>query len=259
MDDQIYYRTRNPRSKTHPVISSHIKEILGVINIPLKTLKTFRILDVGSGQGEYCFEVEKYVKEVVGIEPFKPAFEKAIQLKNEKRSTVKFYNLPIEDYDDKRKFDLVLCLTVIEHMQNAEGSFQKIFSLMNDNAIMYLSAPNKLWPIESHYKLPFLSYLPLHLANLYMRLTRKGNSYLNSSFSKTYFGMKKFFNKFDCEYSFVLPQNINTPFMGCGSGGLPYKLLMKIGIFLIRRLPIFWALSKGFIMIIRRKSKDFLK
>lgn len=253
--EQQYYKTRNPVSKTKEVIKSHVEEVISSIYPYLKKpLKEVSVLDVGSGQGEYSFELAKHVKKVVGVEPYREPYEVSILGNMRSRSKIEFYNVPIEKFRSKEKFDLVLCLTVIEHMPNAEKSFQQIFKLLKRGGVIYLTAPNRLWPVESHYKLLFLSWLPAPLANLYMRLSGRGKSYTDSAYSKTYFGMRAFFEQFPCEYKFVLPKNIEGSFMGCGSSGPLHKMLVKIGVFLIREVPLFWVFSKGFIMIIQKRA-----
>ena len=39
---------------------------------------------------------------------------------------------------------------------------------------MFFSGPNRLWPVEDHYKLLGLSWIPRSWANQYLRLTRRG-------------------------------------------------------------------------------------
>ena len=249
--EQQYYKIRNPKSKAKKVIASHVKEIFDTVrDFTTKPLKEMDVLDVGSGQGEYCFKIEEKTRSIIGVEPYKPAYEVAIEKQKSINSKVKFCNSTIEDLKIAKRFDLIICLTVIEHMPDAEKSFQKIFKLLKKDGVIYLTAPNKLWPLESHYKLLFLSWLPLSIANLYVRLVGRAYSYQDSSYSKTYFGMRSFFDQFPCEYKFVLPKNIDGAFLGCGSGRLFYRTIMKSGIFLIRRIPQFWIFSKGFIMII---------
>ena len=251
---QIYYKTSDPRSLSSSVVKSTVEEILfwaqKELDLPVRELA---VLDIGSGYGEYSFEIEKYVKKVVGIEPFSSAFKKAISKKKKIHSKVNFYNLPIEKFKTKQKYDLVVSLTTIEHMPEARKSFLHIFELMRKGAVIYLTAPNKLWPLEYHYRLLLLSWLPLGFANYYVRITGRGKSYKDSAYSKTYFGMRKFFDQFPCEYKFILPQNRNASYLGCGTQGAVYKIIKNLGIYLISKFPFFWIFSKGFIMLIRKR------
>lgn len=236
------------------IISSTIEEILSIAKNKIgKPIHNLKVLDVGSGAGQYTFEIEKYVKKVMGVEPFKPAYLKALNKKKRTKSKVHFVNTLIEDFKTNERFDLILCLATLEHMTNAEKAFTKIFKLMTNNGIIYLTAPNKLWPLEPHYGLLFLSWLPLPLANAYVRVTKRGSSYEDSAYSRSYFGIKKFFNKFPCEYSFLVP-NPNAPYLGLGvTTPMYYKVLRNVGIWLINKFPWFWIISKGFIVVVQKK------
>lgn len=252
--NQEYFKTIDPSALSPHVVKAAIKEITNIaLQESGKPLKEVSVLDVGSGNGRYSFEIEQYVKKVTSIEPFKDAFQEAVEQKKRIRSKVKIYNVPIEKFKTREKYDLVLSLTTIEHMPKAKESFAQIFKLMKKGGVLYLTAPNRLWPYEHHYQLLFLSWLPLRLADFYVKITGKGESYEDSSYSKTYFGMKSFFNQFSCQYKFVLPCDKNSLYVGCGSSGSTYKLIKHLGFNLIRRFSFFWIFSKGFIMVIRKK------
>lgn len=223
-----------------------IRDILTITKRLGKKNKDLVALDVGSGLGIYSYELSKKIKQVIGVEPDKNAFKLAVKRKN-----LTFYNTLIEKFDTKQRFDLVVSLTTLEHMPDANASFKRIFKLLKKGGIMYVTAPNKLWPYEYHYKLWFLNYLPLPVANLYVRIMGRGKSFQDSSYAKTYIGMKKFFNQFPCQYEFVLPDP-NASYLGCGTEG--GKLLKIVGINLIKRLPFMWIFSRGFIMIVRKTS-----
>lgn len=227
-----------------------VKEILSIAEKETgKDRKELVVLDVGSGFGLYSQELGKYVKKVIGVEPYKEAYEKALELN--KKNNVVFFNSLIEDFETREKFDLVVSLTTLEHMLNQTASFKKVFSLLRRGGILYLTAPNKWWPIEPHYALPFLSWLPIPLANIYMKLVGAGKSYRDSSYSLSYFGMKNLFNKYDCTYYFLVPDP-NASYLGCGTGSGSYKLIRSMGISLIRRFPILWSISKGFIVVAKK-------
>ena len=217
-----------------------------------KKRKEMVVLDVGSGHGIYSNYLAKRVKKVVGVEPYLPAYNASLKL--QKKDKIIFYNTSVEHLKTKERFDVVVCLTVLEHMPNQEKSLQKIYSLMKRNSIMYLTAPNKLWPVENHYGLPFLSWLPLPLANFYMRITGKGDSYKDSSYSKTYFGLINLLKKYNWDFQFFLPPS-DAAYLGCGYKNLPplYKYIKSLGIAIIKVMPIFWVISKGFIVIVHKE------
>ncbi len=161
---QEYFKGRSPSDIPHSVIAATVKEILNIAENKLhKKASELKVLDVGSGWGEYAFELESYVKEVVGVEPYKKLCDVAVKNKFKRKSKVVFHNLAVEKFDTKEKFDLIISLTTIEHMPNAEKSFRQMFSMLKEGGMIYATAPNKLWLFESHYGLPALAWLPLRL------------------------------------------------------------------------------------------------
>lgn len=236
------------------VIISVIENILRVAKEKgIKDPKKLNVLDVGAGDGNFAFAIEKYVNKVVAIEPDDLQYKAALKKKKENKSRVVIHKKLIEDFSTDELFDLVLCLTVLEHMPNAKASFNRIFKLMKSGAMIYLTVPNRLWPYEYHYRLFFLSWLPLPLANLYVRLFKKGASFIDSSYSPTYFGIKNFFSHFNCVYEFVPPDPL-APYLGWG---LPtqrwYSIMQTVGIKLLNKHPFFWFFSKAFMMVIVKK------
>lgn len=236
------------------IVQAAIREIVAAarkyFNKPLRSLS---VLDVGSGHGEDAMEMTKYFGGVVGVEPFKEGYLNAISNSQGAYKNLSFNNSKIENFKSKSKFDLIVILTVFEHMSAPQKAFKRIFSLLKTGGVIYLTAPNKYWPFEQHYGLPFLSWVPLPLANLYLRLAKGINSYKDCSYSQGYNGMKAFFDQYGCQYEFILPFDENSAYFGCGKNQPLFSLIKKLGISLIRFNPFFWNFSKGFIMVIRKK------
>lgn len=243
-----YFTRTSSRPLKNKVIESTIKEIIRLAKTVLKSEpNTWTVLDVGSGVGDYSKVMAKYVKEVVGIEPYPKAFNLAKQKST--GNNIKLYNCSIEEYYSDQRFDLAISLTTLEHMPKAEESFARIFELLKPGGILYMTAPNKLWPLEPHYGLLFLNWLPIKLANMYLQLARGVASFENSAYARTYFGLKRLLGKYNCEYTFVVP-NQNSEFIGCGEKrSNAYNLLKNLGIWLINKSSIFWVFSKGFIVV----------
>jgi SAM-dependent methyltransferase len=231
------------------VFNDTVKEVLTLCRF--RNPKRITVLDVGSGYGEYAFALAPQVKRVIGVEPFGTAYKQAVA-HNHFRN-VRFYNRMIEDFTTPERFDLILSLTTLEHMPDADASFRRIFELLKPGGKIYLTAPNKLWPWEHHYNLPFLSWLPLPLANAYLRLFRDRRSYEDSSYAKTYWGLRSFLGKFPCTYRFVVPDP-DASYLGWGQYGRLERTIKDIGIRSIRRFPSMWAFSKGFIVLIEKTA-----
>ncbi|TAL51360.1 MAG: methyltransferase domain-containing protein, partial [Chitinophagaceae bacterium] len=169
------------------------------------------------------------------------------------KKNLSFIHSKIEDYKTTQKFDLIVHLTVFEHMNNPKAGFDRIFALLEPDGVIFLTAPNKYWIFEQHYGLPFLGWLPLPLANLYLKLAKGVESYEDCSYSRGYGGMKSFFDRYDCEYEFIIPKDTSGAYVGCGNSQPLFSFIKWLGIRLIKMNPFFWNFSKGFIMIIRKK------
>lgn len=234
------------------IAKAAVNEVLNAIRGYFNTdYKKLRVLDVGSGRGEYVNELAKYFNEVVGVEPQKEAYEYA--KRKFKKNNVRFYNSAIEDFKSTEKFDIVVSLTVFEHMSDHKKSYDKIFALLKSKGVIYMTAPNKYWLFEQHYGLPFLSWLPLNLANIYLKIFKGIPSYKDCSYSMGYVATQKFFDKYQCTYKFILPYDISGAYFGCNNTTSISSKIRDLGIQLIKISPFFWNFSKGFIMVIRKK------
>ena len=69
-----------------------------------------------------------------------------------------------------------------------------IYSLLNPGGICLFIAGNKLKFIEPHFKLPFLSYMPSKLGNLYIKLMKRDGEFYQKHLS--FFKLKKLVKKF---------------------------------------------------------------
>jgi len=80
-------------------------------------------------------------------------------------------------------FDVVICNHVYEHTDDALQLMDEIARVLRDDGVCYFAGPNKYEPVEPHYGLPFLSWLPRGLADRYMRVTGRGRSYPEKPYS----------------------------------------------------------------------------
>ncbi len=90
--------------------------------------------------------------------------------------------------------DLIICNHVYEHVPDAAVLFDEIWRVLKPSGICYLGAASRLIPVEPHYHLPFLSWLPKPLAHRYMRVTGKGEYYYEKL--RTYWGIRRLTSKF---------------------------------------------------------------
>jgi ubiquinone/menaquinone biosynthesis C-methylase UbiE len=91
-------------------------------------------------------------------------------------------------------FDVIICTHVYEHVPNPKKLFDEIWRVLKKDGICYLAAQNKLWPLEAHHNLLFLSYLPKRFADIYIKLLTNKKEYYEHPM--TYWQLKEMLKKF---------------------------------------------------------------
>jgi SAM-dependent methyltransferase len=73
--------------------------------------------------------------------------------------------------------DAIICNQVYEHVDDQTGLMDGIWRALRPGGICYFGCGTRHVLIEGHYKLPFLSWVPQRLADLYMKLAGKKARY----------------------------------------------------------------------------------
>lgn len=77
----------------------------------------------------------------------------------------------MKDFGDK-KFDLVFSNSVIEHLYTFENQQKMANEIQRVGRKYFIQTPNKYFPIEAHYAIPFAQYLPKKLLLLILTKTK---------------------------------------------------------------------------------------
>ncbi len=158
-----------------------------------KKLKEIKILDVGSSTGIIDSVLAKKSREVWGIDIDKKGISFA--QKNFKYKNLHFkIGSALKLGFNNNTFDVVICSHVYEHVANPERLFNEIYRVLKPNGVCYFAALNALWPIEPHYNLPFLSWLPKNLGNFYVKILGKAKKYYENPMF--YWQLKNLVKKF---------------------------------------------------------------
>lgn len=149
----------------------------------LKILKTYKktdavLLDVGCSTGLTLGFIAKEFKNTTGydIDPGAIAVAKARFQKLGLKSKFILGNgekIPLP----ANSVDIVTAIEVFEHIEKPLLLLAEIGRVLKPEGILHITTANRLWPIEPHYHLPFLSYLPPQIADLYVRITKRGQGY----------------------------------------------------------------------------------
>lgn len=145
-----------------------IEEILS----PRVDLRKVDVLDLGAGSGVLSAYLKPKVRRIVAAdrepEIFIPTDVEVHRIGGS--------GLPFDD----NEFDVVLFNHVIEHVGTRADQARiltEIRRVLRSDGILYLAAPSRLALIEPHYRLPFLSWLPQRLADLWVRRTSRNDWY----------------------------------------------------------------------------------
>lgn len=134
-----------------------------------------RVLDIGTGTGF----IAEYLHGLVGPTGRVAAVDRVNQLKCSAAidfRPVDSTRLPFES----ESFDIVLSNHVIEHVGGRDEQLThlaEIRRVLARDGLLYLAAPNRWAPVEPHFKLPLLSWLPAAMRSAYVRLSGRGQHY----------------------------------------------------------------------------------
>jgi 2-polyprenyl-3-methyl-5-hydroxy-6-metoxy-1,4-benzoquinol methylase len=207
------------------------------------------VLDVGCGYGHTAIELARRCRHVVGLEPSLPLLEYARGLLAESGlPNIEFRQGGVFDLAETSRYDLIVLDNVLEHLPDQSRALETLSAALRPGGLLYLLVPNKLWPVEVHYRLPLLSYLPLRLANRYLRWSGRGTDYTDASYAPTYFSLNKMLRaRRALTFQYVLPAHLE---LAAAGRSIHYRL----GTAMIRRFPWLWTVSKALLVIATKNS-----
>ena len=129
--------------------------------IKKKIHKNSNILDVGAGPG---FLVEKLILEgypnTKGIDKISKGFSENYLIQKKFLRKVKknknFFFTTIEKFKSKKKFDIILLFSVLEHVENWEKLLLTCISKLKKNGKLIVNCPNYSSFYEPHFGLPII-------------------------------------------------------------------------------------------------------
>jgi SAM-dependent methyltransferase len=134
------------------------------------------VLNLGCSTGIIDEYLAGHVGSMTGVDIDQPAIALASSRRN--ASNLKFQlddamNLSFAD----ASFDIVICSQVYEHVPDAGRMMSEIHRVLRTGGTCYFAATNRWALIEKHHRLPFLSWLPISIADRYVRLLGRGDAY----------------------------------------------------------------------------------
>ncbi len=210
--------------------------------LPPGDLDGLRCLDVGSGNGVIARELARHFRRMIGLEFDRgrldglsgrglsgpPAYVQADGMQ------IPFGN---------STFEVVVCAQMYEHVACAERLADEVWRILRPGGICFFSGPNRLALIEDHYKLPFLSWLPLPWADRYLCTARGIPHY--DIMPLTYWQLKHLWRRFEIIDRTAAILRSPEEYGVLHSKLRPIRRFLPLLIMLVPMLPNFnWILRK---------------
>ncbi|MEM2001785.1 MAG: class I SAM-dependent methyltransferase [Candidatus Methanomethylicaceae archaeon] len=185
---QICPRVRDPYSRREKA-RKILQLLIQYAGFPLSSAAC---LDVGCSSGIISYTLAPFFQTVVGLEYDETALCAADP---DVRKHVQFVlgdamHLPFKD----DAFEVIICAQVYEHVPDDRRLFDEIHRVLKGGGVVFFSGPNWLFPIEPHYRWPFLHWLPLRLADAILRFTGLGTHYYERS--RSFWSLRRLMRSF---------------------------------------------------------------
>ncbi len=135
-----------PLHKFNPIRISYIKKnIMNTFKLKSKKkpLENLKILDIGCGGGLLSEPMSRLGANVVGIDASNKNIQIAKLHANKNRLNIKYLCTSPEKFKVSNKFDVILNMEIIEHVEDVEFFLKSCSKLLKKNGIMFVATLNK--------------------------------------------------------------------------------------------------------------------
>ena len=138
-----------------------------------KPLSNISILDIGCGGGLMSEPLARLGAKVTGIDAVEKNVKSAQIHAEQNGLEINYLQSTVEELDNKNKFDVVLNLEVIEHVNNQELFVSKSCELINDNGLIFIATINK-----TLFSLVFAKYFAEYVLGFLPKGTHEWSKFL---------------------------------------------------------------------------------
>ena len=135
-----------PLHKFNPLRIRYIKDnslLHFKIKKKFEPLKGLSILDVGCGGGLLTEPLSRLGANVIGIDASRNNIEIAKRHLKENNLNIKYFCASPEKFKIKKKFDIVLNMEIVEHVEDLDLFLRQTSKFLKKNGIMYIATINK--------------------------------------------------------------------------------------------------------------------
>ena len=135
-----------PLHKFNPIRIKYIKDNL-INDFDLKNkkkpLQGLKILDIGCGGGLLSEPLARLGAKVTGIDPIKRNIEIAKHHLKKSKLNVKYYNFSPERFKSNNKYDVILNMEIVEHVQNVDLFIKQSSKFLKKSGTMFIATLNQ--------------------------------------------------------------------------------------------------------------------
>ena len=106
-------------------------------------LKNLKILDIGCGGGLISEPMSRMGGDVTGIDASQKNIKIAVLHSKKSRLKINYLNKSPEQLKEKEKYDIILNLEVVEHVDNLDLYLQSCYDLLKKNGLMFTATINR--------------------------------------------------------------------------------------------------------------------
>ena len=107
------------------------------------SLNNINILDIGCGGGLLCEPLSRLGAKVVGVDASEKNIKIAKTHARQNNLKINYYCASPEDFNHKEKFDVILNMEIVEHVQDINLFLKESSKFLKKNGIMFIATLNK--------------------------------------------------------------------------------------------------------------------
>jgi 2-polyprenyl-6-hydroxyphenyl methylase/3-demethylubiquinone-9 3-methyltransferase len=124
-------------------ITEKIKQEFNLVNRNNNFLKDLKILDIGCGGGLISEPLARLGGEVTGIDASEKNIKVAKLHSKKNNLNINYLNKSPEQFNNSEKFDIILNLEIVEHVENVDLYIKSCSNLLKKNGIMFTATLNR--------------------------------------------------------------------------------------------------------------------
>tara|TARA_B100001250_G_scaffold405332_1_gene422655 strand:- start:1035 stop:1763 length:729 start_codon:yes stop_codon:yes gene_type:complete len=135
-----------PLHKFNPIRIKYIKDNL-IKDFDLKNKKKplsgLKILDIGCGGGLLSEPMARLGANVTGIDPSSKNIKVAKHHLKKSKLNIKYFECSPERFNSNSKFDVILNMEIIEHVENVDTFIKQSSRFLNKQGVMFIATLNQ--------------------------------------------------------------------------------------------------------------------